>query len=262
LTYTPAWARKSGCTNGFFCAPADPAKFAKFSVEAVKRYAPQGIHTWEIWNEPNFGKNWGTQGNVAGYAELLKQTSVAIKAQDPTAFIVLSGTGPAATNGEDISPLDFLEQFYQLGTKSYFDAVGFHPYSFPVPPTYNENWNAWNQISGTTRSMRSIMAANGDASKPIWLTEYGAPTGGPGIMASKSNYHLDDAPTHVTEELQSIMMTEAITAVSQSAGFGPMFWYSYIDQGTSSSDNENFFGILRADGSKKPTYTTLQTLLK
>jgi hypothetical protein len=40
-----------------------------------------------------------------------------------------------------------------------------------------------------------------------------------------------------------------------------MFWYSYIDQGTSTSDRENFFGILRADWSKKPAYTTLKTLL-
>ena len=31
---------------------------------------------------------------------------------------------------------------------------------------------------GTPESLRSVMTANGDAEKKIWMTEYGAPTDG------------------------------------------------------------------------------------
>ena len=54
LTNTPEWARPSGATSDKF-APLDPADFARFAAAAVARYAPQGVHAYEIWNEPNVG---------------------------------------------------------------------------------------------------------------------------------------------------------------------------------------------------------------
>lgn len=263
LLYTPAWARGSSCNGSNYCAPRDPAEFAKFSREAVKRYAPKGVHAWEIWNEPNHGKYWGSKGNVAGYADLLKAASVAIRAEDPGAFIVTGGLGPAANDDENIAQLDYLEQLYAQGVGPYFNAVGYHPYSFPVPASYVAPWNAWMQMSGTPRSLRSIMTAHGDGGKQIWLTEYGAPTNGPGTMATKDNYRINDdiAPDHVSEELQAIMLTDAIASRAKEPLAGPFFWHSYIDQGTSQDSIENFFGLLRANGSAKPAYSALKQTL-
>ncbi len=261
LGYTPAWARAHGCTASHSCPPADYSAFAQFAKEAAKRYAPKGLHTWEVWNEPN-NVNFWQPVSASNYAELLKLTSIAIKSVDGGAVIVSGGLSPASTDGRNVAPIDFLEQLYQAGGKQYFDAVGHHPYSFPALASHEASWNAWSQMFATPKSLRSVMVANGDEAKQIWLTEYGAPTGGPGALAEVENYHFDQSPDHVTEDLQSVIMSDAIALNRQYAWTGPMFWYSYIDLGTSQSTVENFFGLLRPDGSKKPAYTTLQTLMK
>ncbi len=261
LLYTPTWARLSSCSHDEYCAPADPAQFAQFAGEAAKRYAPQGVHQWEIWNEPNMGAWWGSKGNVKGYSDLLKVTSVAIRSQDTQAFIITGGTGPAATDGTDVAPLDFISGLYQNGAKSSFDAIGHHPYTYPVPATFKEDWNAWMQMALTTTSIRSIMAVNGDSAKQIWSTEYGAPTGGSKTSATMSNYGTVTNADHVSEDLQAYILSEAVKTRATQSWAGPLFWYSYIDLGTKKTTNENFFGLRRFDGSKKPSYDTLRALL-
>ena len=259
LGFTPGWAKMSGCSGTINCAPENNAQFAKFASEAVKRYSSQGIHSWEIWNEPNLGDFWLPSGDTARYAALLKETSIAIRAVDSSAIIITGGMGPAATDSRNTAPRDFLEQLYASGARNYFDAVGNHPYSYPVPASITEDWNAWAQMSISSRSLRSIMNANGDNAKTIWLTEYGAPTGGPTVAAEASNYHLNLSPTHVTEELQSVIMGDAIQLVKTYSWAGPMFWHTYKDLGTDQITNENFFGVLRVDGTAKPSYTQLKT---
>jgi len=79
ISYTPAWARPAGCTTDK-CAPARPAKFAAFARAAALRYSPQGVHTWEIWNEPNISFFWQPAADPAAYARLVEPTAAAIRA--------------------------------------------------------------------------------------------------------------------------------------------------------------------------------------
>jgi hypothetical protein len=256
---TPPWARLSSCSgDGQVCSPTDPKQFATFAGAVAGRYSAQGVSNWEIWNEPNLGHEWGSQGNVAGYAQLLSLASAAIRAKESSATIITGGLGPAATDGTDVAPIDFLSGLYKAGVRSSFDAVGMHPYSYPVPPTYAASWNAWQQMAANSSSLRSVMAANGDSAKKIWITEYGAPTGGPQQAASSGNYFIDGGSDHVTEALQATMYSDAIGAERSQSWAGPLFFYTYQDLGTDTSDRENFFGVLRFDGSKKPAYTVLQ----
>ena len=67
LAYTPAWARPAGCSDK--CPPTDPAQFEAFVSAAVQRYAPQGIHTWEIWNEPNTSGFFQPAPDIANVCE-------------------------------------------------------------------------------------------------------------------------------------------------------------------------------------------------
>lgn len=262
LLYTPSWARLPACKNtDEYCSPADPDQFAEFAQAAARQYAPQGVHYWEIWNEPNVGEYWGTQGNIIGYAKLLIATSIAIHAVDPSAYIVTGGMSPATTGGSGVSPIDFLKGLYARGAGPYFNAVGHHPYTYAVPADHAEDSNAWLQMSSTNPSLRSIMAANGDGDKQIWSTEYGAPTGGPGALATMTNYLVNQDFDHVTEELQSLILTKAVQVQRNQPWSGPLFWYSYKDAGTSPDTNENFFGLIRYDGAKKPAYGALQQIL-
>lgn len=264
LDYTPAWARSYECPDTIHCAPADPTLFAAFAKAAAERYTSQGVIDWEIWNEPNLMGYWpSTVNHVSNYVTLLEAAYTAIKAVNPSAGVISGSLAPAATtNSGSIAPLDFLTQMYTDGAKNYFDAVGFHPYSYPAMPNDFQNWNAWSQMASTSPSLRSIMAANGDAGKHIWITEYGAPTDGPGNLETEGDGNsFPGQPDHVTEALQDEMLIEAVAQVRTFPWAGPFFWYSYQDLGTSQDTNENFFGLVRYDGSTKPAYDALEYLI-
>jgi hypothetical protein len=106
------------------------------------------------------------------------------------------------------------------------------------------------------------MIANGDSAKQIWITEFGAPTNGPGALATPTNYNFGANPDHVDETLQASMVTEAVTQYKATPWLGSFFWYSYKDQGTDPNTNENFFGLLLYDGSKKPAYYAFYNAIK
>jgi polysaccharide biosynthesis protein PslG len=257
LAYTPVWARPPGCRTAK-CAPANPNAFATFAAAAASRYAPMGIHTWEIWNEPNSAGFWQPTPNVAQYVYLLSATSSAIRAVDIHAFIVSAGLAPTATSNGNIAPIEFFGTFANLGGISLVDAIGAHPYSYPVPPAYKAAWNAWQEMGGTTLSIESILIAHGAASKKIWITEYGAPTNGPGAGATPTNYNFALQPDHVNETLQAQMANASVRLARSSSYIGALYWYSYKDLGTNKSSVENFFGLLRFDGSVKPAWQSLQ----
>ncbi len=260
LTYTPKWARAADCLGGNKCPPVNPSDFANFAAEAVKHFKIN-VHAWEVWNEPNLAQFWQPAANVADYATLLKAAYPAMKAQDAAATVITGSLGPTDTAAGNIAQLEYFDQFYKQGTKSSFDAVGYHPYSFPVRPLYKQPWNAWTQMNDTKPSLRSIMAANGDSAKKIWITEFGAPTGGPGAVATLASYNLSQYPTHVDEQLQAQILIDGVGAVPKLLWAGPLFWYSYKDAGTDPSTIENFFGLLRFDGSRKPAYDAVISLL-
>jgi hypothetical protein len=92
--------------------------------------------------------------------------------------------------------------------------------------------------------MHDVMIDGGDARKPIWITECGAPTG--------------TAPVAVSEETQAQTVRIMLRAARDVAWLGPAFVYSIRDSGTDRSDPEQNFGILRRDFSPKPAYSVVR----
>jgi polysaccharide biosynthesis protein PslG len=169
----------------------------------------------------------------------------AIRAADPNATIVAAGLAPAASSGGDLAPLDFLSGLYAAGARGAFDAVAFHPYTFPALPNATDGSAYW---WGAMARLRDVMVANGDAAKQIWPTEYGAPTGGP------------PGSGRVPEAAQAAMASAAYGLAAGLPWCGPMFWYDLNDSGTSTDTAENFFGLVRFDGSRKPAYAAYQAV--
>lgn len=260
IAYTPGWARPAGATSATW-APADPAQFAAFAAAAVRRYAPQGIHTWEIWNEPNLKGYWKPTADAQAYVKLLSLTVAAMRSCDPQVFIVSGGLAPAATANGNISQLQYLASMCALGANRLVDAIGYHPYSYPVTPQNPVQWNAWAQIATTTTSFRSILAQYGTPSLPIWGTEYGAPTGGPGTAATAEGYAQATRPFHVDEAFQAILATDSVEAALSTPGVRALFWYTNKDLSTDESTPQNFFGLRRADGTPKPAFYALQSAI-
>ncbi len=246
LTYTPAWARPGNCTASIKCEPADPSQFATYAAAAAAHYAPMGIHTWEIWNEPNITQFWQPAPDPVAYTNVLKQSYASIKQVDPQATVVSAGLSDPTAGTGNIDPRDFLTSMYQNGAKDYMDAVGYHPYSFPYLPS-GPSWTGWYVMSDATPSIRSIMVSYGDSNKQIWATEFGCPTNGPTWRGD--------------ELLQAVMVEDAMQQMSNEPWVAGLFLHTYPDLGTDTSTIENFFGVIRYDGSDKPAYYELKDVL-
>jgi len=181
LAYTPSWARPSGATDDKF-APVDVEDFANFAQAAARRYAPQGVLVYEIWNEPNLSAFWKPAPDAVRYTALLKAAYPAIKRASAATVVLAGAFSPAggyndpscgAGTTSNINALNFLETMYANGAKGHFDALSHHPYTGSGRPPGNHRCSAWFQMFGTTPSLLSILASKGDGEMKIWGTEFG-----------------------------------------------------------------------------------------
>lgn len=263
IAYTPAWARIAGCTAGPTCAPADPAAFTTFAAKAGARYAPMGVHTWEIWNEPNAGF-WTPQPDPAAYTRLLRGAATALRRSDPLAYLVMAGLAAVNTNADlrEISPLDFLTAVAKLGGNQLVDAVGFHPYNGPYLPSAKLSFTTpFERISDGDDSLVAVLAKYGTPDLPIWVTETGVSTNAPGAVTDgKSNQH---TATHATEGFQAQVAADTVATLAGNQHVATMFWYSDQDSAhpLDYSDLGAFFGLRRFDGSLKPAFDALKNAI-
>src|SRR5919202_3217182 len=153
LLYTPAWARPGAESPS--TPPANLDDFAEFAARAASHFSAQGVHAYEIWNEPNLTDSWATGPDPARYTQLLRLAHEAIKRVDATATVVSAGLSPYGAYGfsdsRGMNPLTFLSAMYANGARGAMDAVGWHPYNFPRGLGYYP-WSGWSQMFATTPS--------------------------------------------------------------------------------------------------------------
>lgn len=272
LAYTPQWARRAGCPNQS-CPPRDTQEFARFAQLAATRYAPLNLHHWEIWNEPNIPVFWNPKPDAAAYTRLLKATVVALRQTDPKATLLLGGLSASDGTGVSIAQVPFLAEVTRLGGTQLVDVLAFHPYTFPVlastAPIDPRGWRtSWSTIHGNLSmpagqfySLRQVLNSYGLSRMPIWVTEYGGPTGGPGA-ASDGNPASIGVATHVTEQRQAELATDVVKTAMADPTIGALVWYSEKDRSFRADDTENFFGLRRADGTRKPAWYALRDALQ
>jgi len=261
ITYTPAWARKRGCTDPF-CAPRDPAAFAKFARAAAVRYAPQGVHTWEIWNEPNTVAFWKPAPSAEAYAKLLKATATQLKAVDPSARVILGGLAAVQSADRNVSPVDFLDVAAARGATKVVDAVAYHPYTYPFLASTRTTFSTpWEKMDTTgQRSIRDVLTARGTPKMPIWITEYGAPTNGPGT-SSDGEGAVPDSTTHVSEARQATIAADSVRTAMLDPYVTALVWFTDRDPSYDRSSSENFYGLRRANGTAKPAFAALRNAI-
>jgi hypothetical protein len=239
---TPPWARNSAADQ-LWGEPASASAYATFAGEVAARYGPMGVKTYEIWNEENTQLFWYPAPNPSLYTSMLKDAYAAIKAVEPNATVLSGGLAPAADDGAgDIAPIEFLQDMYADGAQGSFDALGDHAYSYPTLPDTEEPYSGWSQMDQTSPSLRSVMVANGDGNKQIWITEIGAPSAGPDGVGTAA---------------QAEEVTQAVAGAKAAPWIGAEFFYTYED----AADNPDYFGFLNADGSAKPAWSALATAL-
>lgn len=239
IAYTPEWARSTASrllSDPTHARPTNLSDLATFATLAAQRYAPLGVHCWEVWNEPNTAKFWPTRPDADEYGQLFRAVATAIRGADSRATLLIGGIGPQYDgSAAEIPPAVYLEQLYANGTAQLADGVAAHPYSYPNLPMDP----AQRQVGGfyDLPALQAVMANHGDGTKKIWITEFGAPTG--------------TSVNAVSEQDQAAILLQAQQQVAQWNWAGPLMYYELVDGGTDPTDGEQNFGVLRADLSLK-----------
>jgi len=171
LDQHPAWA--SPVDLSLNAPPDELADYENFVKLVAQRYRGR-VRAYIIWNEPNLAIEWGGQPpDPVAFTTLLTAGYNAVKEHDPNALVVAAGLAP--TNSNNAAAMDerlFLRAMYRAGAADYFDVLAAHPYSFGQPPSEPARDNQ-HPAFGRLAELRAIMAENGDAHKPVWITEMG-----------------------------------------------------------------------------------------
>jgi len=172
LSAPPDWAQ-SPDVPGDFAPPADMQDFVDYAAAVAGRYQGRITH-YQVWNEPNLYPEWGEQTvSAEAYTEMLCRTYAALKAVDPQIVVISGALGPTIDlSGRNAYDLLYLQRMYQAGAGDCFDVLSVQGYGLWSGPTDR-------RLRQTTINfprvlwVRDMMIANGDADKPIWISEAG-----------------------------------------------------------------------------------------
>jgi hypothetical protein len=237
----PAWETGSADPHA---PPANPQDYAAMLQHVAQRFGAH-VSAYEIWNEEDEPRWWTGAPNAAAYVNLLGAVYPAVKAVEPAAKVVLGGM-----TGNDYA---FLEGVYAAGGKGSFDAVGVHTdTACNVLSPYDFLRGADNRMIPDSflayREVHAVMLANGD-NKPIWMTEMSwrttSATCGEGRWAGQTREGVSDAT-------QATYLKQAYHCLAGDPYVQVALWFPLQDQTGASS------GLVRADGSHKPSYAAMR----
>ena len=173
----PSWSRAEGEAVGAFAPPDDYEDFGDFVYQLVSRYKGR-IRYYQLWNEPNIYPEWGNYPiSPEDYTRLLKIGATRAREADPNAVIIAGALASTIALQPDAAPptsalndLLFLQRMYDAGAAPYFDIMAMQAYGLWSGPT-DRRMQPRVMNFGRPQFVRDLMVANGDASKPIWISE-------------------------------------------------------------------------------------------
>jgi hypothetical protein len=232
LEYSASWASSAPgsapAADRAFYPPTSNADFAAYATAVVHRYKDR-VHVWEIWNEENSAVFWKPAPSASAYANLLKAAYAAIKAEDPSATVLIGGTA-----GFD---RPFMDGIVAAGAWSSFDALAIHTYVAPQPES--------SMMATWLDYARAYLDTKG--TKPLWITEFGWST----YTGSGSSY------IGVTEAKQADYTARGYLQ-SARAGVRGVFAYELIENGNSTTSRLDNYGLVELGGRQKPVYAALR----
>ncbi|MGB1287035.1 MAG: hypothetical protein ACPG7F_10920 [Aggregatilineales bacterium] len=174
LSNPPPWSRADNpdTAGGSVAPPDDLQDYVDFAVAVAERYKGRITH-YQIWNEPNIYPEWGEDfADPAAYTDMLCQTYDALKAVDPQIVVLSAALAPTISLDGFFGYQDviYLQNMYDNGAGACFDilsAQGYGLFSGATDrrlrlTTVNVNRHVY---------YRDLMVANGDAHKPVWISE-------------------------------------------------------------------------------------------
>jgi hypothetical protein len=171
LDFVPDWARPKGSTPRFL-PETSWADYASFVGRFARRYR-EAVQYFVIWNEPNTTFELGFQPVDPGaYVQLLDLAGRAIRDANPKAIVMPAGLAPTLDRSDlALDDVLYLQALYDHGARGLFDALAVHSYGWKFPPDSDAKPDRLN--FARAELLRDVMVKNGDAGKPIIITESG-----------------------------------------------------------------------------------------
>ena len=154
----------------------------------------------------------------------------------------------------------WLDATYRAGAKDAFDAMAVHTDTACLDrgPTsyYREPDGRIGRFAFLGyREVRRVMEANGDAAKPIWMTEFG-------WSAARHTCEFGEGagrrPAGVTEEQQAQFLLEALHCLQADPYVTVAMWFNNRDL-QDDGKMANMYGLQRFDGSRRPAYDAFKS---
>ncbi|MEZ4770231.1 MAG: cellulase family glycosylhydrolase [Caldilineales bacterium] len=176
LSNPPAWSRAAGDAGGTYAPPDNYDDFGDFVAAVVQRYKGR-VRYYQVWNEPNIYPEWGEAPvSPEDYTELLKVAATRAREVDPS-VVIISGALASTIDldgvsvpGRNFNDLTYLQRMYDAGAAPYFDVLAMQGYGLWSGPTDRRMQPRVINFS-RPRYVRDVMVRNGDAAKPIWISE-------------------------------------------------------------------------------------------
>ena len=257
----PEWTRAVGDSVGTFAPPDDYQDYADFVSELVSRYNGR-VKYYQLWNEPNIYPEWGNNAiSPEDYTRLLCTAAAAARKADPNVVIIngaLASTivlsPEAVPPGNALNDFLFLQRLYDAGAKDCFDVVAMQGYGLWSGPT-DRRMNP--RVIDFSRPLfvRDLMVANGDAHKPIWISEM------------NWNAVPDAAPDkpfgQVTEEQQARYLPMAYERLQKEwpwLGVANTWYFKRPDFTWQKEDKpEYYFRVVEPDFTPLPVFQSMKT---
>ena len=176
ISNPPAWSRAGGNEVGSYAPPDDYQDYADFVAALVSRYRGR-VRYVQLWNEPNINPEWGVYPiSPEQYTQLLKAGAIAARAANPE-IVVIAGALAATIDldgttiaGRNFNDLLFFQRMYDAGAAPFFDVMAAQGYGLWSGPT-DQRMQPRVMKVGRPQYVRDVMVANGDAHKPVWISE-------------------------------------------------------------------------------------------
>jgi polysaccharide biosynthesis protein PslG len=283
LDFAPEWAAP-GChdddpsRNRNQGPPSNMRDFANFVSAVATRYKGR-IRAYEIWNEPNLSREWCDKPpSGKEYTDMLKAAYGAIKAADPTAWVISAGLSPTTRNDNIARPdAMFLQEMYDAGASKYFDLLGVHGAGFRAPPEADPGDVAKdpnlanpgdfaNNVPEELRrvycfrhveDLRAVMVKNGDSKKQVALLEFGWTND----TRPNSPYAWHSVKT---EDVKADYLVRAYKYAAEhwTPWIGLMSLIYVSDPNWTQNDEQYWWSITNPDGSPRAAYNALKAMPK
>ncbi|WP_445152757.1 Ig-like domain-containing protein [Baekduia sp. Peel2402] len=251
---TPSWA--NGVADQLV-PPNDPQDYANFiGAFAAHNKTIGDVAGYEVWNEPDENQFWHPGPDAGRYAALLKASYTALKAADPRAAVV---SGPTTGNN-----YQWIQGLYSLGAGSSFDVVAVHTDTACLDRGPDAFYREDGKLARYTflgyRTVHDVMAANGDANKPIWMSELGWSSTGGGPTSCTRGEWAGKKPSGVSEADQATFLTKAYECLANDPYVQKADWFTLRDLSGNSVDELNHYGLTHTNGAAKPSLNAFKAV--